>query len=115
MLDSKWGLDQGFDTYFDDFDTADRPGGSSASIQRPGNEVVDKALPWIDSVRDDSFFAWIHLYDPHTPYDPPAWARVVVYEATRNSVLDALESARGFTRADYHARHPGGALGERSK
>jgi arylsulfatase A-like enzyme/Tfp pilus assembly protein PilF len=71
VLDSKWGLDQGFDTYFDDFDTADRRGGSSASIQRPGNEVVDKALPWIDTVRADPFFAWIHLYDPHTPYDPP--------------------------------------------
>ncbi len=41
------------------------------NIQRPGNEVVDKALPWIDSVKDKRFFAWIHLYDPHTPYDPP--------------------------------------------
>jgi tetratricopeptide (TPR) repeat protein len=41
------------------------------NIQRRGNEVVDKALPWIDSVKDRRFFAWIHLYDPHTPYDPP--------------------------------------------
>lgn len=27
----------------------------------------------------------------------------------------ALESARGFTRAEYHARHPGGSLGQKSK
>lgn len=70
VLDGKWGLDQGFETYFDDFDTL-HTRGSSASIQRPGNEVIDRALPWIDSVKQDPFFAWIHLYDPHTPYEPP--------------------------------------------
>ncbi len=43
----------------------------SASIQRPGNEVVDKALPWIEQAKGTPFFAWVHLYDPHTPYRPP--------------------------------------------
>ncbi|MFO7691449.1 MAG: sulfatase-like hydrolase/transferase [Vicinamibacterales bacterium] len=71
VLDAKWGIDQGFDEYFDDFDISERRGRSLGNIQRPGNEVVDKALPWIDSVKDSRFFAWIHLYDPHTPYDPP--------------------------------------------
>lgn len=71
VLDGKWGLNQGFDTYFDDFDLSKSRGQSAGNIQRPGNEVVDKALPWIDSVKDGRFFAWIHLYDPHTPYTPP--------------------------------------------
>jgi arylsulfatase A-like enzyme/Tfp pilus assembly protein PilF len=72
VLDSKWGLDQGFDTYFDDFEMSKVQGGRSVgSIQRPGNEVIDKALPWMESVAGDPFFAWIHLYDPHTPYSPP--------------------------------------------
>ena len=71
VLDGKWGIDQGFDEYFDDFDISERRGRSMGNVQRPGNEVVDKALPWIDSVKDSRFFAWIHLYDPHTPYDPP--------------------------------------------
>ena len=71
VLDRKWGINQGFDEYFDDFDISERRGRSMGNIQRPGNEVVDKALPWIDSVKDKRFFAWIHLYDPHTPYDPP--------------------------------------------
>ncbi len=71
VLDAKWGIDQGFDEYVDDFDISERRGRSLGDIQRPGNEVVDKALPWIDSVKDSRFFAWIHLYDPHTPYDPP--------------------------------------------
>jgi arylsulfatase A-like enzyme/tetratricopeptide (TPR) repeat protein len=71
VLDSKWGINQGFDTYFDDFDLSGKGGVSLAGIQRPGNEVVDKALPWIESVKESPFFAWIHLYDAHTPYQPP--------------------------------------------
>jgi arylsulfatase A-like enzyme/Tfp pilus assembly protein PilF len=71
VLDSKWGLDQGFDTYFDDFEGMKAGRRLSGDLQRPGNEVVDRALPWMDSVKDGPFFTWIHLYDPHTPYAPP--------------------------------------------
>lgn len=71
VLDSKWGINQGFDTYFDDFDLSKFKVFSMGNIQRPGNEVVDHALPWIDQHRDAPFFAWIHLYDAHTPYAPP--------------------------------------------
>ncbi len=71
VLDSKWGINQGFDTYFDNFDLSKYRVLSMSAIQRPGNEVVDQALPWIDQHRDRRFFAWIHLYDAHTPYNPP--------------------------------------------
>jgi arylsulfatase A-like enzyme/Tfp pilus assembly protein PilF len=71
VLDSKWGIAQGFDTYFDDFDLSKYKVFSMGAIQRPGNEVVDKALPWIDEHRGAPFFAWIHLYDAHAPYNPP--------------------------------------------
>lgn len=71
VLDSKWGLDQGFDTYFDDFEGMKAGRRLSGDLQRPGNQVVDQALPWMDAAKDGPFFAWIHLYDPHTPYAPP--------------------------------------------
>jgi choline-sulfatase len=71
VLDAKWGLDQGFETYFDDFDLTKYRAISLGAIQRPGNEVVDKALEWLDRVADQRFFGWVHLYDPHTPYEPP--------------------------------------------
>jgi len=71
VLDSKWGISQGFDTYFDNFDLSQARGISLGSIQRPANEVVDRALPWIQEAKDGPFFAWIHFYDPHTPYRPP--------------------------------------------
>ena len=71
VLDSKWGLNQGFDTYFDKFDLSRFEKISLGEVQRPGNEVMDEALGWIDKNKDGKFFAWIHLYDPHTPYAPP--------------------------------------------
>lgn len=72
VLDSKWGLDQGFDYYFDRFDLSKFEKISLAAVQRPANEVMDEALKWLDRNRMKKFFAWIHLYDPHTPYEPPS-------------------------------------------
>ena len=71
VLDSKWGIGQGFDTYFDKFDLSESRSMSVGSIQRPGNEVVDQALPWITQSPGTPFFAWIHLYDAHSPHRPP--------------------------------------------
>jgi arylsulfatase A-like enzyme/Tfp pilus assembly protein PilF len=71
VLDAKWGLDQGFDTYVDNFDLSKYRGISLGDIQRPANEVVDEALQWLDGARGGRFFGWLHLYDPHTPYEPP--------------------------------------------
>ena len=71
VLDSRWGLNQGFDRYFDDFDLSKYETVSLDSVQRRGDEVLAEAVGWMDSVRQEPFFSWIHLYDAHTPYEPP--------------------------------------------
>lgn len=71
VLDGKWGLNQGFDTYVDQFELPETRGFSIGEVQRPGNEVVDRALPWLEKVKGNRFFAWLHFYDPHAPYEPP--------------------------------------------
>jgi len=71
VLDSKWGLNQGFDTYYDQFDLSKFEKISLGSVQRPANEVLDEALRWLGENKRSKFFTWIHLYDPHTPYEPP--------------------------------------------
>lgn len=71
VLDGRWGLNQGFETYADDFDLSKYKAISLGAIQRPGNEVVDRALRWLGTVDDSRFFGWVHLYDPHSPYQPP--------------------------------------------
>jgi choline-sulfatase len=74
VLDSKWGINQGFSKYVDDFDLSKYRAISLGAIQRPANEVVDHALDWLRGVESGAssrFFAWVHLYDPHTPYEAP--------------------------------------------
>ena len=70
VLDRRYGLDQGFLTY-DDTMTGIDATGMAAYARRPGNEVVDAALSWLGSAGTDRTFVWVHLYDPHAPYEPP--------------------------------------------
>jgi arylsulfatase A-like enzyme/Tfp pilus assembly protein PilF len=72
VLDSQWGLGPGFDVYDDRFDLKKFERISLESVQRPANEVLDAALPWLEARKAAPFFAWIHLYDAHAPYVPPA-------------------------------------------
>jgi arylsulfatase A-like enzyme/Tfp pilus assembly protein PilF len=72
VLDSRWGLDQGFDRYFDDFDLSTTSDGAMDAVQHRADVVVDRALEWLDREPEKPFFAWVHLYDPHTPYEAPA-------------------------------------------
>jgi len=71
VLESRWGLAQGFDRYSDKFDLSQYKVLSLGTVQKRGDEVMSDALSWLDTVKDRRFFAWVHLYDPHTPYDPP--------------------------------------------
>ncbi|MDR3677272.1 MAG: sulfatase-like hydrolase/transferase [Acidobacteriota bacterium] len=71
VLDSRFGLNQGFDTYFDhfDFDRLDETNLDMA--KRGGDQVIDNALEWLKANPRRPFFLWVHLYDAHYPYTPP--------------------------------------------
>lgn len=64
------GLDRGFD-FYDNFpakpDTRERWG----RVERRGMEVVEHAEAWFDKHRAGPHFVWVHMYDPHDPYEPP--------------------------------------------
>jgi choline-sulfatase len=69
VLDHRYGLARGFDRY-DDEVRRDPAGGGEG--ERPGGEVVDRALGWLaEPAAGKPFFAWVHLYDAHAPYEPP--------------------------------------------
>jgi len=71
VLDGRWGLKQGFQHYDDQFDLSKYRHLDLGAIQKPGNQVMDAALAWLEGQKTSPFFAWIHLYDPHLPYAPP--------------------------------------------
>ncbi len=68
-LDSRFGLTGGFDTYDDDFAGPEQKG--PPPPERKAEAVVSKALSWLET-RSSPWFLWIHCYDPHDPYEPPA-------------------------------------------
>lgn len=49
------------------FETEDGPTGAS----RPAPSTCERAWAWVDQVADDPFFLWLHLFDPHYPYEAP--------------------------------------------
>lgn len=69
VLDSKFGLERGFDIYDDDLSET-KAAVHSAERRREGSSVVDSALKWLSSKSSRPFFCWIHLYDAHGEYDP---------------------------------------------
>lgn len=67
-VDSRFGLDQGFDIYDDSYGTK-----SSLEffyVERRAEDVISPALKWLEG-QEGMWFAWIHLFDPHQPYLPP--------------------------------------------
>ncbi len=128
VLSGAYGISRGFDGYDDGW------GGSAGAVmglhgiwERPGDEVVDSFAQWLRRRdRDTPFFAWVHLYDPHAPYDPPsplakvesgAYGGEVIYTDRQvGRVLDLLDErgVSGRTVVVVLSDH-GEALGERGE
>ena len=64
------GIDRGFDSYDDAIEVAE-PGVSLGSIQRSGFQTEALAEKWISEHSAQPFFFFLHLYEPHAPYEPP--------------------------------------------
>jgi choline-sulfatase len=95
VLRSQTGLADAFDFYDDAIEPP--PGSKAASqAQRPGPETLSRALAWAEKVRGRPFFLFVHLYEPHSPYEPPEPYRsrfVEPYDgeiATADAVVGAL-------------------------
>ena len=76
LLNRELGLDRGFDLYDSPFHI--EPGAAenpySVRVRRDGALVIRAARQWLDANRGQSVFAFIHLFDLHTPYSAPAAA-----------------------------------------
>jgi arylsulfatase A-like enzyme/Flp pilus assembly protein TadD len=69
-LTKRFGLTPGFDVYDDQM--PEMKGDSTFSMpERPANEVVSRAVAWMDQ-QPGKFFEWVHVFDAHSPYRPPA-------------------------------------------
>jgi choline-sulfatase len=73
VLKKLFGFNNGFAVYDDEMP---RPGKTTEFREDPerrADAVVDRAIGWLDQRQSGKpFFLWVHLYDPHIPYNPPA-------------------------------------------
>ena len=69
VLDDRYGLGRGFDVYDDRLPA----GGSDGFVyaERRADTVVEAAGDWIVAAGSSPWLAWVHLFDPHAPYDAP--------------------------------------------
>jgi arylsulfatase A-like enzyme/Tfp pilus assembly protein PilF len=76
VLDRSFGLARGFDFYDDAFSAETFLQKDLGLVDRKASESVTRAIRWLTANQQratpaHSFFLWLHLYDPHSPYDPP--------------------------------------------
>jgi len=71
VLDRSWGLARGFDSYDDAFSAETFQTKDIGLVDRKAEGSVTHALRWLAKRPPKPFFLWLHLYDPHSPYDPP--------------------------------------------
>jgi len=69
-VDSRFGLDQGFDVFDDRF--AEGQAFKALNSERKADKVFEPFSRWLDKAHSGQFFCWVHFYDPHLPYDPPS-------------------------------------------
>jgi len=73
VLDSQQiapGLDRGFD-FYDNFPLGQDSNVHWGRVERRGMDVVQRAEGWLNEHRSGPHFVWVHMYDPHDPYEPP--------------------------------------------
>jgi arylsulfatase A-like enzyme/Flp pilus assembly protein TadD len=73
VLDPSSGLDRGFDTYSAEFEGGAEEAQFLNTVQKKGDRTTAEAIAWLEKSAPASgrLFLWLHLYDPHDPYEPP--------------------------------------------
>jgi arylsulfatase A-like enzyme/tetratricopeptide (TPR) repeat protein len=73
IVNTQSGLNRGFDEFDDTFETGGKGSAFFTEYQRRAAQVEERAGPWIERAAAGSrpFFAWVHFYDPHSPYKAP--------------------------------------------
>ena len=72
VLDERYGLAQGFASYDDELQEDGAIAGDGHFAQRSADRVTERAIRWLDAQTERPWFLWVHYFDAHAPYAPPA-------------------------------------------
>jgi choline-sulfatase len=110
VIEGRYGLDRGFETYDDDVSRPyryNRPNLQGRerlhqNVERRAADTTERVLDWLRENGDEPFFLVVHYFDPHDPYDPPPEfvrppletyydAEIAYTDANLGRVLETLE------------------------
>ena len=91
-LDSRFGLTQGFDVYDDDYGSQSRD--EFVFVERKAEIVMDRAISWLKN-KKGPWFAWVHCFDPHQPYQPPEPFKTQYKNSAYDGEVAYVDSALG--------------------
>ncbi|MBP7794441.1 MAG: sulfatase-like hydrolase/transferase [Candidatus Saccharicenans sp.] len=69
-VDSRFGLDRGFESYDDTFE--ENLPFKTNNAERRAEATFARFSAWLEKNYQNKFFSWVHYFDPHLPYDPPS-------------------------------------------
>jgi choline-sulfatase len=95
-LARRFGLARGFEVYDDEF----------SGSERSARETTDRALTWLGG-QNEPIFLWVHYFEPHAPYEPPAEFRA---RGPYRGEVAAMDQQLGRLVDAFRARHPDGAI-----
>ncbi|MEO8215596.1 MAG: sulfatase-like hydrolase/transferase [Acidobacteriota bacterium] len=94
VLRGETGMADMFDHYDDAIPVGN--GGFDSGHQRDGHLAASAAMQWIAAHREQKFFVFLHLYEPHAPYDPPEPFRSAFASKYDGEIASADEITGGF-------------------
>jgi arylsulfatase A-like enzyme len=107
ILDSKAlapGFDRGFD-FYDNFPANTSSKSRWGRLERRGMDVAERTEAWLGAHTAGPHFVWMHLYDPHDPYEPPAPYANAYKDRPYDGEIAYADSALGHFLAYLKARH----------
>jgi arylsulfatase A-like enzyme len=97
VLARSHGLNRGFEVYDDEIPWVQGSGPSRS--RRRADAVVDRALAWIGAAKEGRFFAWLHFYDAHAPYEPTAPFNTAYAGRSYEAAIASVDAQIGRVRA----------------
>ncbi len=97
VLRGATGLRGSFDFYEDEIES--RAGVATGSLQRPGKVTTDLAKQWITQRGEKPFFFLLHVFEPHSPYEPTYDADIAAADAVVGNFIADLRSRGIYDRA----------------
>jgi choline-sulfatase len=110
VLKKLFGFNQGFAVYDDQMPKPGKGHEFDEDAERRAGETVDHAVRWLEAQSGKPYFLWVHVYDPHAPYQPPSPFREKYKERLYDGEIAYADHELGRLFDAVRKKSPGNTL-----